>query len=45
MSHLKLDLTLVNEAHTLALHIADPVIDYIGQPTFASLNLLADSWL
>jgi hypothetical protein len=45
MSHLKLDLTLVNEARTLARHIADSVIDYIGQPTFASLNLLADSWL
>lgn len=45
MAHLKLDQSLVNEARTLARHIVDPIIDYIGQHTTvaierASLRLL-----
>ena len=38
MPHLKLDQSLVNEARTLALHIAEPVIDFIRMHTTVTIE-------
>jgi beta-lysine 5,6-aminomutase alpha subunit len=38
MPHLKLDQSLVNEARTLAQHIVEPVIDYIGVHTTVAIE-------
>src|SRR6266852_1894451 len=38
MPHLKLDQSLVDEARALALHIVEPVIDYIGKHTTGAIE-------
>ncbi len=38
MPHLKLDQSLVDEARTLARHIVEPVIDYIGEHTTVAIE-------
>ena len=38
MPHLKLDQSLVNEARSLALHIAEPVIDFISMHTTVTIE-------
>jgi beta-lysine 5,6-aminomutase alpha subunit len=38
MPHLKLDQSLVDEARTLALHIVEPIIDYIGAHTTVAIE-------
>src|SRR5216684_8515491 len=38
MPHLKLDQSLVDEARALALHIVEPVINYIGEHTTVAIE-------
>ncbi len=38
MPHLKLDQSLVNEARALALHISEPVIDFINEHTTVAIE-------